>query len=59
MLKTFALIALLHGNAYTLDTGMSGEDCITAIEAGVTAIEVNPGQFFDADGAVFACEVEQ
>ena len=58
MIKTFALIALLNGNAYTLDHDMSGTDCIAAVEAGVSLIEVSAGRTISAAGAVLACESE-
>lgn len=57
-MKTFLLIAMLHGNTYVLDSGLSAEDCMSAIVDGVTRIEVSEGHIIPAKGAVLACESE-
>ncbi len=66
MLKTFVIVAYLTAPGYApesfvLDSGLSGSDCIAAIEAfDVTdSIEVMPGHIMPASDFTFACEVEQ
>lgn len=58
MLKTFVLIAALHGNVFVLDSGLSADDCMTAIVNGVHAIQLDNGEMVSARGAHLACEVE-
>jgi hypothetical protein len=55
---TYALIAILAGNAYVLDSGLTLRDCGVAI-ASIPAIAETPlGSHIDLAGATFACEVE-
>jgi hypothetical protein len=58
MLKTFVLIAALHGNVFVLDSGLSADDCMTAIMSGVHTIQLDNGELVSARGAHLACEVE-
>lgn len=58
MLATFSLIALLHGQLYALDTGLTGEDCIAAVAAGVSSIQITETTSVSADGATLYCEAE-
>jgi hypothetical protein len=55
MLKTFALVLMLHTGAdrvdsFILDTGLTGEDCTTEIESpvGIESVE-----------SVLSCELEK
>ena len=58
MLKTFALIAVLHGNAYVVDFDLSAQDCAIAMETGVSTIWIDSERFISAEGARLTCEVE-
>ena len=58
-MKTFLLIALLNGNAYVLDSGLSGEDCIGQIESGISAIQISETETISVKGATLACEVDK
>lgn len=58
-MKTFLLIALLNGNAFVLDSGLTGAECMQAIESGVATIQVDETRTVPATGAKLACEAEQ
>ena len=58
MLKTFALIALLHGQAYEVDSGLTIEDCRYAVQGGVSMVEIEQGVFVAASDAELFCEAE-
>lgn len=61
MLKTFVFLATVwSGNVptvYVLDHGLSGEDCIAAMESGAVAV-VDNGKRIDLSGAVLSCEFD-
>ena len=58
-MKTFLLIALLHGNVYVLDSGLTDEDCMAAIRDGVSRIQISETETVSAKGARLACEAMQ
>lgn len=58
MLKTFVLIAVLHGNVYVLDSGLSADDCMLAVAEGVQTIQLDSDSWISARGARLACESE-
>lgn len=58
MIATFSFLALLHGQIYVLDYGLSAEDCATAVSAGVSTIQVTETQSVDATGAILYCGKE-
>ncbi|MEL4071689.1 hypothetical protein WKW50_16210 [Ochrobactrum sp. GPK 3] len=58
MLKTFALIALIHGQAYTMDYDMSYDDCRLAMAEGVSTIQIDADTWIDAAGASLMCVVD-
>ena len=58
MLKTFALIAVIHGQIYAVDYGLSAQDCAVAMETGISTIWIDSETFISAEGARLTCEVE-
>lgn len=58
MIKTFALIALIHGQAYTMDYDMSYDDCRLAMAEGVSIIQIDVDSWIDAKGAQIMCVVD-
>lgn len=58
-MKTFLLIALLNGQAYGLDSRLSADDCIGAIQQGVEHIQISETETVPAKGAILACQAEQ
>lgn len=58
MIKTFALIALIHGQAYTLDYDMSYDVCRLAMAEGVSIIQTDVDSWIDAKGAQIMCVVD-
>jgi len=54
----FLLIALLHGQVYILDSGLSADDCMGAIQSGIASIQISESESVSAKGARFACELE-
>lgn len=57
MFKVFALIAVIHGNVYVVDTDLSADDCMIAVQDGVSLIQVDNDTFISAQHARLACEV--
>jgi len=46
------------GNVYVLDTGLTADDCTTAVRDGVESIVLDSGDRIDAAGAVLFCMAE-
>lgn len=59
MLKTlFVLTAMLNGETYVLDEGLSGPDCLKALEKQAQSyiLPVGDSEWISSDGAFYACE---
>ncbi len=55
---TYMLVALILGQSYVLDTGMSLADCGRAIAGEPVTIHLDNNQRSAARGATFVCEAE-
>ncbi len=56
--KAFLFVAFLNGQTYVLDSNMTADDCMSAVQEGVQSIEVKAGQFIASNGAKLACVEE-
>ena len=57
MLKLlYALTVTLNGNVYVADTGLTGGECIAALESHGVMVQADSKNFIPSNGGIWACE---